>query len=56
MVAPKPASYILLSIKVDSNLEEALDRAGDLVALIHNTMPPDMTVTVLNTIPAPTNE
>ena len=55
-------SYILLAIKVEGNISEALDKAGDIVRYIkkvegggvtHREMPSIKSITVLNTIRAP---
>lgn len=46
-----PKSYILLSIKVDGNVEEALSDAIDLLPILEAHGYDH--ITVLNTIPAP---
>jgi len=47
-------SYIILAIKVDGTLEEALDQTHAIIIAIKQEILLDKeTVTVLNTIPAP---
>lgn len=52
---PKPQqSYVLLSIKVNGNVEEALDNSNKIINVLNNSGYNN--ITILNTIQAPKEE